>query len=490
MALENKTGDTVISSYRYELNAAGHRLSVTEDDGRQVSYTYDDLYRLTEENINNGERVISYTFDKVGNRLTRNDSVEGITTYTYDDNDRLQTEILSQNGTVIDTTTYTYDDNGNLIQQVKNGTEATTYTWNDDNRLVAVTTPEGNSVTYEYDDSGIRVSTTVDGETTEYLIDKNRAYAQVLEEFIDDELAVSYVYGHDLISQTRAEDTSYYQVDGLGSTRVLTDELGNVTDTYDYDAFGNLIDSSGGTKNSYQFAGEQYDENLDNYYLRQRYYDQQLGVLISQDFFEGLTEVPRSLHKYAYVFNDPVNTTDPTGLFPAWLEGVFVHNFIGLHFVAQNASDHLSNRWIQTILEERRSSAKASYSEFNKRPDLIDISDQELYEIKTVREAAKGVAQLQGYVNILNKYDPGWTMGTSYRPPSTATVPTVGLIRIYEPTIVGSGYEGIVSYEKHQNNNKFNLALANSLIMAAQITAIAALINRTQTTAALTRGFI
>ena len=310
----------MVSGYRYDLNDAGHRLSVTEHEGRIVSYTYDDLYRLTEENINNGERVISYTFDNVGNRLSRTDSVEGITTYTYDDNDQLQTETLSQNGTVIDTTIYTYDDNGNLIQQVKNDTDTTTYTWNDDNRLVAVTLPDGSAVSYAYDDEGIRVSTTVDGNTTEYLIDKNRAYAQVLEEFVNDELATSYVYGHDLISQARGIDTSFYQVDGLGSTRVLTDELGSVTDTYDYDAFGNLIDSSGGTENSYQFAGEQFDENLDNYYLRQRFYDQSTGRFLRRDTYEGRLQEPLTLHKHLYVHSNPVNLIDPTGLYADTLQ--------------------------------------------------------------------------------------------------------------------------------------------------------------------------
>ena len=314
-ALENKVGDTVLSGYRYELNASGHRLSVTEDDGRQVSYSYDDLYRLTEENINGGERTIAYTYDQVGNRLTKTDSLEGTTNYSYDINDRLQSKTLSQNGTVIDTTTYSYDDNGNLIEQVKNGTETTTYTWNDDDRLVGVTTAEGNSVTYEYDDSGIRVSSTVDGETTDYLIDKNRAYAQVLEEFTSDQLAASYVYGHDLISQERGAETDFYQVDGLGSTRVLTDELGAVTDGYDYDAFGNLVDSSGDTENSYRYAGEQFDENLDNYYLRQRFYDQGVGRFTRRDTYEGELKNPVTLHKYLYAHANPANGTDPSGLF-------------------------------------------------------------------------------------------------------------------------------------------------------------------------------
>ena len=38
--------------------------------------------------------------------------------------------------------------------------------------------------------------------------------------------------------------TSYYTYDGHGSTRALTDPNGEVTDTYDYDAFGNLIHST------------------------------------------------------------------------------------------------------------------------------------------------------------------------------------------------------------------------------------------------------
>jgi YD repeat-containing protein len=49
-------------------------------------------------------------------------------------------------------------------------------------------------------------------------------------------------------------------VDGLGSTRGLTDSAGNVTNTYSYDAFGNLIASAGNVENDYLFAREQFDE--------------------------------------------------------------------------------------------------------------------------------------------------------------------------------------------------------------------------------------
>ena len=310
--------ETILSSFEYTLNKAGHRLSVIEADGRMVNYTYDDLYRLTEENINGGERVISYTYDNVGNRLSRTDSDEGVTAYIYDDNDRLQTEILTQNGETVHTITYDYDNNGNLTSrtQVTDGvTETTTYTWNDDNRLVKVEMPDGTLITYEYDDEGIRVSTTVDGVTTTYLVDKNRPYAQVLEEFTSEQLQAFYVYGHDLISQTRNTEQDFYLVDGLGSTRGLTDELGAVTDTSDYDAFGNVIESSGESDNSYQFAGEQFDENLDDYYLRQRFYDTNTGRFTRRDTYEGQITEPLTLHKYLYAHSNPVSGTDPSGLY-------------------------------------------------------------------------------------------------------------------------------------------------------------------------------
>jgi len=180
--------------------------------------------------------------------------------------------------------------------------------------LVAVTTPDGDSIAYEYDDSGIRVSSTINGETTDFLIDKNRPYAQVLEEFTSDQLQAFYVYGHDLISQTRNTEQDFYQVDGLGSTRALADEDGNVTDTYDYEAFGELIDGEGDSENHYRYAGEQFDEVLNEYYLRQRFYNTDTGRFTRRDTYEGNIANPLELHKYIYGASNPVTYTDPSGL--------------------------------------------------------------------------------------------------------------------------------------------------------------------------------
>ena len=103
--LESSNSSGAFDRYEYHLDAAGNRLAVTELDGRHVEYAYDEIYRLLGESIfdpnvdpavDPPSRAIEYTYDSVGNRLARDDSAEGATTYTYDDNDRLLTETLSR----------------------------------------------------------------------------------------------------------------------------------------------------------------------------------------------------------------------------------------------------------------------------------------------------------------------------------------------------------------------------------------------------------
>jgi RHS repeat-associated protein len=83
--------------------------------------------------------------------------------------------------------------------------------------------------------------------------------------------------------------------------------------TYDYDAFGNLIHSTGTTPNNYLFAGEQFDPDLHLYYNRARYLNVSTGRSWSMDTDEGRDQSPLSLHKYLYANANPVNRRDRTG---------------------------------------------------------------------------------------------------------------------------------------------------------------------------------
>jgi RHS repeat-associated protein len=83
--------------------------------------------------------------------------------------------------------------------------------------------------------------------------------------------------------------------------------------TYDYDAFGNLIHSTGTTPNNYLFAGEQFDPDLGLYYNRARYLNVSTGRFWTMDTFYGDSEAPLSLHKYLYAKADPISRRDPSG---------------------------------------------------------------------------------------------------------------------------------------------------------------------------------
>lgn len=112
-------------------------------------------------------------------------------------------------------------------------------------------------------------------------------------------------------------EISYYVRDGHGSTRALTDTNGNTADTYDYDAFGNLIHSSttlsSPAPNEFLFAGEQYDTETGHYYNRARYLNTSTGRFLTVDTYEGDPQSPLALHKYLYTAADPVDKVDPNG---------------------------------------------------------------------------------------------------------------------------------------------------------------------------------
>ena len=308
-----------ISSYTYTLGAAGNRTKVVEagpgTTGRTVSYAYDALYRLTQESIDEpgtaDDRVVAYTYDAVGNR-TQLDRDGDVTTYVYDANDRLLTE-TSSSGAI----TSTYDDNGNLETR-DDGTNIDAYAYDAENRLVSASIQRGTTpglVSYAYDADGIRTSRTAGGQTTTFLVDKNREHAQVVVEETGGDVT-TYTHGHQLVAQVGSgAGASFYLTDGQLSTRQLTTAAGVVSDTYTYDAFGVLLARSGATANAYLYTGEQLDPNVGFYYLRARYYDQSVGRFVSTDPEPGSIFDPPSLHRYLYAKADPIQNHDPSGRF-------------------------------------------------------------------------------------------------------------------------------------------------------------------------------
>ncbi len=316
LQLANTGPGGLVSSYTYTLGTAGERTQVVEagpaTTNRTVIYTYDPVYRLTREQVDEAgtanDETFTYTYDAVGNRATF-DRNGVLVTYAYDANDRLLTETSPTR-----TLTYAYDANGNLETR-GDGTDVDAYTWDAQNRLVTAdvqTSAPSGLVSYDYDADGIRRSKTAGGVTTAFLTDKSRGISQVLVETTG-ATTTSYTYGNQLIGQTRAGTTHYRLTDGQLSTRQLTTAAGAVSDTYTFDAFGVQLASTGATPNLYRYDGEQLDPNVGFYYLRARYYDQSTDRFLSTDPALGNAFDPVSLHRYLYANADPIQSNDPTG---------------------------------------------------------------------------------------------------------------------------------------------------------------------------------
>jgi YD repeat-containing protein len=202
-----------------------------------VDYVYDSLNRLLEANYSDG-RFYHYTYDRVGNRLSKTTET-GTTIYTYDIANRL---------TSVGETTYTYDNNGNLRSDGVN-----TYAYDSANRLTSIQNQQ-STIVYRYDGLGNRLQQTVGGVTTTYTLDLASGLTQVLSDGPN-----TYLYGNGRIAQQNGLDTEYFLGDALGSVRQLTDADGIVMLANFYDPYGNLTASLGTEQSAYGFTGEQQD---------------------------------------------------------------------------------------------------------------------------------------------------------------------------------------------------------------------------------------
>lgn len=96
----------------------------------------------------------------------------------------------------------------------------------------------------------------------------------------------------------------YLLSDGLGSIRQAVDENGKVVASYDYDPYGNPIQSSGG--DPYGYTGEWWENDVGLLHLRARWYSPETGTFLSRDPIE-------SQPPYLYAQGNPINFTDPSG---------------------------------------------------------------------------------------------------------------------------------------------------------------------------------
>jgi RHS repeat-associated protein len=256
-----------------------------------IDYTYDPLQRLTAADYSTGE-FFHYSYDAVGNRLTQ-DTLAGANTYDYDFANRL---------IEVDGVAYAWDDNGNLLDD-----GLREYAYDHANRLTSV---EMGADSYEFGYNGLgdRLRQTVNGAPIDYTLDLAAGLTQVLSNG-----ANAYLYGVGRIGEQQPDGWQYHLSDALGSVRQLVASSTEAFLMRAYDPFGSGLAAAGVATSTYGFAGEQ-QESTGLIYLRARYVQPAAGRFITRDVWPFDVFAPRTLSKYIYAANQPVDLRDPSGL--------------------------------------------------------------------------------------------------------------------------------------------------------------------------------
>jgi RHS repeat-associated protein len=269
---------------------------------RVITYTYDPLYRLTDADYSSGE-AFAYAYDAVGNRTvqTRTLTATTVITYAYDAANRLVN---------VDGVDYTWDANGNLLSD-----GVRTFTYDAANRLTSVTSGT-LTTTFEYDGLGNRAAQTVDGVTTEYVLDIAGGLPEVIVATTGGASTRYVQVEGQILGQQESGAWAYVLPDHLGSVRQLVGSDSQVALAQSFDPFGGSFESAGSGASEFGYTGEWWGSYSQLLYLRARYYDPSVGRFLTMDRWAGDVVWPRTLNNFIYVLDNPINGVDPQGLSP------------------------------------------------------------------------------------------------------------------------------------------------------------------------------
>jgi RHS repeat-associated protein len=267
---------------------------------RNVSYTYDQLNRITAGYHDGSDWGNNYVLDSWGNLYQKN-AYTGKTTY-----DPLTVAITNKN----QFNAYSYDASGNL----SNDQLGHTYSYDAENRPYSA-----GGVTYYYDGTGERVA-----KSNGKLYWFGTGTAPVVESDASGNITAEYIFiNGKRVAQRRAADNTvhYYFADQIGSANLVTNADGTVVEQdIEYHPYGEeqvYVDSIG---QEYRFTGKEHDPETNNDYFGARYYGSTFGRFLTPDWSAtpipipyAQMGIPQTLNLYSYVDNNPITGTDPDG---------------------------------------------------------------------------------------------------------------------------------------------------------------------------------
>ncbi len=303
----------------YSYNGFGE---VTGGSSNTFDYAYDVAERLVEVK-QNGIVQSSYGYDSNGNRTDLN----GVPIAHYDAQDRL----LDYNNA-----TYDYTANGELKTKTV-GTAVTSYSYDVLGNLRHVNLPNGSAIDYVIDGQNRRI-----GKKRNNVLEQGFLYQDQLKPIAEldgsNQIVSRFVYATGAnVPDFMIKGGATYRIikDHLGSPRLVVDIATNtVIQQLDYDVWGKVIQDTNPGFQPFGFAGGLYDRDTGLVRFGARDYDAETGRWMAKDPI-GLAG---GINTYAYVYNNPVNLTDPKGLVPplviaavGWvLENAVAINTVGI----------------------------------------------------------------------------------------------------------------------------------------------------------------
>jgi len=278
---------TGIIERAYIPDDVGNIVQITDnlDSIRSQSFGYDDHYRLSAASGIYGS--ISYTYDKVGNRLTRTDTAG--------------------------TDAYDYLSGSNKLRTVS-GPHAKSYSYDADGNTIAALggqqPPLADQADYDYSNNGQRSKKVADSLTA--ISHYDQAGQLIAETSASGTLVKAYVWlnGQPLAMLDAAGAVYYFHNDHLGTPQKMTNASGTVVWAADYLPFGQANVTVATVENNLRFAGQYFDSETGLHYNYWRYYDPKIGRYLRADPI-GLDG---GMDLYSYVENNPINSSDPQGL--------------------------------------------------------------------------------------------------------------------------------------------------------------------------------
>ena len=147
----------------------------------------------------------------------------------------------------------------------------------------------------------------------------------------------SYIYnsGGEIEAIYYKKNVYYYIKNGQQDIIGLSDASGQWVVDYSYDTWGNLLKAGGsmastlGVDNPFRYRGYYYDTETGLYYLESRYYNPELGRMMSADSLSVMGMSKTTLNDknlYNYCDGNPVGRVDESGTFPV---AIFIQGAIG-----------------------------------------------------------------------------------------------------------------------------------------------------------------